>query len=94
MVQNFCIIYNLQDITDKKVLARLAQVENYDRYSIEKRTILHSIYEVMRLPKFQLLITFGALYLVFGDAQKALMFFGFVFMMIGFTNYQEQKIVG
>ncbi len=40
---------------------------------------------------FVLLLICGALYLVLGDAEEALMLLGFVFVVMGITLYQENK---
>jgi len=42
-------------------------------------------------PMFMLLMACGAIYLVLGDAQEALMLLGFVCMVIGITLFQERK---
>ncbi len=40
---------------------------------------------------FLLLVACGAIYLVLGDMQEALMLLGFVFVVMGITLYQERK---
>ena len=40
---------------------------------------------------FLLLLACGALYLVLGDVQEAVMLLGFVVVIMGITIYQEQK---
>ncbi len=57
----------------------------------EKRTALVILIEVLREPMFLLLIACGALYLLSGEFQEALMLLGFVFVIIGITFYQERK---
>lgn len=57
----------------------------------EKRTALVILVEVLKEPMFLLLIACGALYLLSGEFQEALMLLGFVFVIIGITFYQERK---
>jgi Ca2+-transporting ATPase len=57
----------------------------------EKRTALVILIEVLKEPMFLLLIACGALYLLSGEFQEALMLLGFVFVIIGITFYQERK---
>ncbi len=91
MVQKLFDINNLQGLTDEEVIERLAQDGYNELPSTEKRTIFHILFEVIREPMFLLLIACGALYLVLGDVQEAMMLLGFVFVVIGITIYQEQK---
>ena len=46
---------------------------------------------VVREPMFLLLIACGALYLILGDLEEALMLLGFVFVVVGITFFQERK---
>lgn len=55
------------------------------------RTLWMIAAETMREPMFLLLLTAGALYLVFGDMQEGLTLFGFVLVTLGLTLYQEGK---
>jgi P-type Ca2+ transporter type 2C len=84
-------INNLQGLTDQEVMERLVQDGYNELPTGKKRTIFHIIFEVMREPMFLLLIACGALYLILGDVQEAIMLLGFVFVIIGITLYQEQK---
>ncbi|HMA65546.1 MAG: cation-translocating P-type ATPase [Fibrobacterota bacterium] len=56
-----------------------------------KRTGLDILIGVLKEPMFLLLIACGALYLISGEIQEALMLLGFVFVIIGITFYQERK---
>jgi Ca2+-transporting ATPase len=47
--------------------------------------------DLLREPMFLLLVACGAIYVVLGDPQEALMLLGFVFLITGLTLYQEQK---
>ncbi|MBU0929147.1 MAG: cation-translocating P-type ATPase [Spirochaetes bacterium] len=59
--------------------------------SAKKRTVLDILWDVVREPMFLLLLCCGALYLILGDPQEALMLLGFVVVVIGITLYQENK---
>ena len=91
MSQKSFDINNIQGLTDEEVIERLAQDGYNELPSADKRNIFHILFEVIREPMFLLLIACGALYLVLGDVQEALMLLGFVFVVIGITIYQEQK---
>src|SRR5512136_1367420 len=82
---------NLQGLTEQQALERLAQDGYNELPSAKKRSILHIVFEIVREPMFLMLIACGALYLVLGDTEEALMLLGFVFVIIGITLYQEQK---
>jgi len=56
-----------------------------------KRKGLDILIGVLKEPMFLLLIACGALYLLSGEFQEALMLLGFVFVIIGITFYQERK---
>ena len=59
--------------------------------SAGKRGILSIAAGVVREPMFLLLLACGALYLILGDVQEAVMLLGFVVVIMGITIYQEQK---
>lgn len=81
----------LQGLTEQEALERLAQDGYNELPSARKRTVLHIMWDVVREPMFLMLIACGALYLILGDREEALMLLGFVFVIIGITLYQEQK---
>jgi Ca2+-transporting ATPase len=70
---------------------RLREDGPNDLPSSKKRSIFAIAYEVVREPMFLLLVAAGALYLVLGDPEEALMLLGFVVVVIGITLYQEGK---
>src|SRR5512133_3425377 len=57
----------------------------------KRRSIFQTAFDVIKEPMFLLLVVCGAIYLVLGDRQEALMLLGFVFVVMGITIYQEQK---
>jgi Ca2+-transporting ATPase len=59
--------------------------------SAKKRGVFSLAFSVIREPMLLLLLASGAIYMVLGDIQEALMLLGFVFVIIGITLYQERK---
>ncbi len=59
--------------------------------STKQRGVFAIGLEVVREPMFLLLVACGAIYLILGDAQEALMLLGFVFFIMGISLYQERK---
>ncbi len=59
--------------------------------SSRQRGNLRIAFDVMREPMFLLLVACGAIYLLVGDMQEALMLLAFVFFVMGITLYQERK---
>ncbi len=56
-----------------------------------KRDLFGIALEVIREPMFLLLVTAGAIYLLLGDVNDALMLLGFVCVVMAITIYQENK---
>ena len=56
-----------------------------------RRSILAIAWGVIREPMFLLLVACGAIYLLLGDKEEALMLLGFVAVVMGITLYQERK---
>src|ERR1039457_2940284 len=89
--------YDLNDLSSIKGLSEKAAGEALarDGYneipSAKKRSIFSIAFNVLREPMLLLLIAGGALYMVLGDIQEALMLLFFVFVIIGITLYQERK---
>jgi len=59
--------------------------------SSKQRGNLRMAFDVMREPMFLLLVACGAIYLMVGDMQEALMLLAFVFFVMGITLFQERK---
>ncbi len=59
--------------------------------STRKRSVLRIAFDILREPMFLLLVGAGAIYLVLGDLQEALILVSFVVLVMGITFYQEQK---
>jgi Ca2+-transporting ATPase len=79
------------DLSSAEAERRLA-LEGYNELpSSEHRGIFSIAFDIVREPMFLLLVSCGAVYLVLGDIQEALMLLFFVFFVMGLTLYQEQK---
>jgi Ca2+-transporting ATPase len=78
-------------LSEAEVAPRL-KAEGYNELPSSKRRSIFAISkEVVSEPMFLLLVAGGAIYLVLGDLQEALMLLGFVFIVMGITLYQERK---
>jgi Ca2+-transporting ATPase len=78
-------------LSEAEVAEQLA-LEGYNELpSTVRRSIFATAFEVVREPMFLLLVACGAVYLVLGDVQEALMLLGFVAFVMGLTLYQERK---
>ncbi len=82
---------HLQGLTEQEALERLAQDGYNELPTRKKRNLFLVILSIVREPMFLLLIACGALYLVLGDVEEALMLLGFVFFVMAITLYQENK---
>lgn len=80
----------LRGLTDQEARERLAQEGFNELPAAHKRTPWRMLWDVVREPMFLLLIACGALYLILGEVQEALLLLGFV-VVIEITFYQEQK---
>ncbi len=78
-------------LSEAEVSERLA-LDGYNELpSTGKRSIFSTAFDVIREPMLLLLVSCGAVYLILGDVQEALMLLGFVFFVMGLTLYQERK---
>jgi Ca2+-transporting ATPase len=84
-------VKKIQGLTDERV-QELQRSDGFNELpSAKKKSIFHIIFEVMKEPMFLLLVACGALYLILGDKEEAIMLLGFVGVIIGITVYQEGK---
>nr|WP_319374573.1 cation-translocating P-type ATPase [uncultured Methanobacterium sp.] len=84
-------IKNIKGLPEADVAMKIKEHGYNELPSTEERSFLAIAMEVIREPMFLLLIACGAIYLVLGDLQEALMLLGFVFVIMGITFYQERK---
>jgi len=81
----------LRGLSQAEADARLKQ-EGYNELPASRgRSILLTAWGVVREPMFLLLVACGAIYLLLGSREEALMLLGFVVVVIGITLYQERK---
>ncbi|NYB51977.1 MAG: cation-translocating P-type ATPase [Methanobacteriaceae archaeon] len=82
---------NIIGLSEEEAALKIEKEGYNELPSRDKRSVLAIIFEVIREPMFLLLIACGAIYLILGDLQEALMLLGFVFVIMGITFYQERK---
>lgn len=78
-------------LTEQIAAQRLASEGYNELPSAQPRSVFAIALNVMREPMFILLIACGAIYLLLGNRQEALMLLGFVLVVIGITLVQEHK---
>ena len=78
-------------LSDAQALNRLKEEGYNDLPSAKPRSVFAIAFSVAREPMFMLLAACGAIYLLLGDKQDALMLLGFVFVVMGITFFQERK---
>jgi len=78
-------------LSEEEASSRLMEEGYNELPSSKRRSIVAIALEVIREPMFLLLVACGAIYLILGDLQEALMLLGFVFVVMGITLYQERK---
>ena len=57
----------------------------------DRHTFLHSLFNVLTEPMFGLLLVAGAIYLIIGSFEDALILLGFIAISIAITLYQQRK---
>jgi Ca2+-transporting ATPase len=78
-------------LTEQEAAARLTRDGPNELPSRENRSLLAIVWEVVCEPMFLLLVAAGALYLVMGSPQDALLLLVFVFVVMGITIVQERR---
>lgn len=93
MVQKYDLndLSGVKGLSEKEAADTLAREGLNEIPSAKKRSIFSIALKVVREPMLLLLLAGGAIYMVLGDIQEALMLLGFVFVIIGITLYQERK---
>lgn len=82
---------DVKGLSEQEVVRRL-QRDGYNELPASKqRSIFRIALDVIREPMFLLLVACGALYLLLGDIQEALMLLCFVGIVMGITLFQERK---
>uniref|UniRef100_UPI00384ED9A0 cation-translocating P-type ATPase n=1 Tax=Geomonas agri TaxID=2873702 RepID=UPI00384ED9A0 len=83
--------HKLAGLTSGEAAQILAEEGPNELPSSGQRGNLRIAIDVMREPMFLLLVACGAIYLLVGDMQEALMLLAFIFFVMGITLYQERK---
>lgn len=86
------LIHTEQGLAEEQAAALLARDGYNELASARPSSILAVAAGILREPMFLLLIACGAIYLALGSRQEALMLLGFVFVVIGITLFQENKV--
>ena len=84
-------IHGIIGLTSREAARILGEEGPNELPSSKQRGNLRIALDVMREPMFLLLVACGAIYLMVGDMQEALMLLAFVFFVMGITLYQERK---
>lgn len=84
-------VESVRGLSEVEAAERLKQYGPNELPSSKPRSIWRIAAEVVREPMFLLLLAAGAIYLVLGDLEEALLLLGFVFVVMGITLYQERK---
>ncbi|HQS58028.1 MAG: ATPase [Gallionellales bacterium 35-53-114] len=82
---------SISGLTQTEALLRLKAEGANELPSAGQRQLWHIALEVLREPMFMLLISAGAIYLLLGEVNDALMLLGFVMIVMGITISQEYK---
>src|SRR5512143_3494273 len=84
-------IHSIPGLTEQEAAERMRQ-EGYNEIpSAQQRSVFAIALSVAREPMFLLLFAAGAIYMLLGDVQEALILLSFVFVVMGITFYQERK---
>jgi len=80
-----------EGLSPEQAQQRLAQDGPNALPASQRRSALRLVRDVAVEPMFLLLVACGALYLVLGNRQEALMLLGFVFVVMGITFVQQHR---
>ncbi|WP_338137035.1 cation-translocating P-type ATPase [Pseudomonas veronii] len=81
----------LEGLCEAQVQQRLAQDGPNELPASRRRSALRLMCDVAFEPMFLLLVACGALYMVLGDVQEALMLLGFVFVVMSISFVQQRR---
>jgi len=81
----------MDGLTESEARERLAR-DGVDELPVSRqRSVLHLLRDLITEPMFLLLAACGAIYIVLGDRQEALMLLGFVFVVMGGITFVQQR---
>ncbi|MCE9661713.1 MAG: cation-translocating P-type ATPase [Burkholderiales bacterium] len=78
-------------LSNAEARRRLARDGPNELPASKRRSVLRLAREVASEPMFLLLVACGAIYMVLGDRQEALMLLGFVFVVMGISFAQQRR---
>jgi P-type Ca2+ transporter type 2C len=78
-------------LSDAEARRRLAKDGPNELPVSKPRSVLRLAREVASEPMFLLLVACGAIYMLLGDRQEALMLLGFVFVVMGISFVQQRR---
>ena len=81
----------LLGLSDENAAKRLLEEGSNDLGLHQRRTLMAVIRDVLFEPMFLLLLAAGAIYLLTGDPNEAMVLLGFVLVIIGMTVFQERR---
>ncbi|HEY3317327.1 MAG TPA: cation-translocating P-type ATPase [Coriobacteriia bacterium] len=84
-------IREITGLSGEEVARRRAEEGPNEIPAARPRSLVQIAAGVLREPMLLLLLAGGALYLVLGDVEEALILLSFVFVVMGITFYQERK---
>jgi P-type Ca2+ transporter type 2C len=84
-------IRDIRGLSSDEARQRLETEGPNEIASAKPRSLVQIALGVLREPMLLLLIAGGAIYVVLGDAEEALILLSFVFVVTGITFYQERK---
>ena len=79
------------DLSEVEARQRLAQDGPNELPTSKPRGVLRLLRDVVSEPMFLLLVACGAIYMVLGDRNEALMLLGFVCVVMGITFVQQRR---
>src|SRR5665647_2815737 len=84
--------FTLDDgLSEVQARQRLTQGGPNELPTSRPRSVLRLLRDVVSEPMFLLLVACGAIYMVLGDQNEALMLLGFVFVVMGITFVQQRR---
>ncbi len=84
-------IASLRGLDEAEAASRLKTEGLNELPASRRNSLLFTIWEVVREPMLLMLVACGAIYLLIGSREEALMLLGFVFVVMGITLYQQRK---
>ena len=81
----------LLGLSDENAAKRLLEEGSNDLGLHQRRTLMAVIRDVLFEPMFLLLLAAGAIYLLTGDPNEAMVLLGFVLVIMGMTVFQERR---